>query len=654
MLRKEHIILAITAVYLFFWGAGSFCQQPEVKYVPGEIVVKLRPNVAAIPFGDKAVSAGQAQIRSITISDLNSRKKLNKIKRAITRTGEVKRTKTLRSGKTVTLPDLSDIFVFEFPGDLDVMKAVDEYRKDPDVIYAEPNYVLYAFITPDDPFYASDDPSVSPNQWGLYKIGLEPTGSGESGWDIEVGTNTVTVAVVDTGIYYNHEDLAGRAFSGYDFINNDSDASDDNGHGTHVAGIIGAKTNNTKGVAGVDWNCRLMAVKCLSYDGWGTDTEISNGIIYAVDNGADVINMSLGSYSDSSLIADAVSYASTSEVVIVAAAGNSNVSAKVYPAGYDDVLAVAAIGPEDIKTNYSNYGTWVDVSAPGGDGPSTYTRYILSTYTSSEGTDRYAWLYGTSMAAPFVSGLAALLKAQNPSWTKSQIDEQIKSYSDDINEINPSYSGLLGSGRIHATLALGGIHSGLSSPASGSTGYGVINVMGTATGEGFDHYTLEYGLGSSPTSWVTVETSNSAKLKELLGSFDTSGTSGDYTVKLSINDLATTETTVTFQVGASHRVIVLSEPENGPNPFNPLTDSTMIKYELSANAGVQIYIFSVSGTMIRRMVYTPGLDGGKQGINRVYWDGKDNYGNIVSNGIYLYRIADGTRVLAKGKIIVLK
>lgn len=658
MLRKRSVVPAIVATILLFAGSASFAVETDAKYAPGEIIIRLRPETVMLPTGSKTAEISTMAFHSDSIKALNAKHKVMKVKQAIKDAPKGQHMKLLRSGQYAELPDLSNIFVLEVPEDTDILSAVEEYKNDPNVIYAEPNYISHIFTTPNDPWYVNGD------QWGLYKIGCNQMGSGESAWDIttgEVGTNVVTVAVVDTGINYNHEDLSPRTIiKGWDWVNNDNDPMDDEGHGTHVAGIIGAATNNGafggyRGVAGVDWNCHLVAIKCLDYEGYGYDDDIANGIINAVSKEADVINMSFGG-SDSSTIKAALDYAEANDVVLIAAAGNSYSSSINYPAAYDNVLAVAATNTSDQKTAYSTFGSWVDVSAPGGEN-STNPNGILSTYYRAGATSNevYAWAAGTSMATPFVCGLAALIKGKRPTWTKSQIETQIKTYVDNIDAVNPSYAGLIGTGRINAFLALGGLHTYIGSPASGGTAYGVVEIKGTATGEGFSSYTVEYGKGNSPTTWLTLESNNpNTMLNQTIATLDTTGTEGDYTVKLSVNGLTTTETTVTFQAGATHKATLLSAAQNGPNPFDPLTGSTMIKYDLTSNANIQIYIFDMTGNLIWRKVYGAGSDGGWQGTNRIYWDGKNSFGDIVQNGAYIFKIVSGDRVIGSGKIIALQ
>jgi thermitase len=277
----------------------------------------------------------------------------------------------------------------QLPARMSVGAAVAYYRALPFVEFAEPNFIARAFqVTPNDPRYGS--------QYALPKI------SAPTGWTVTTGSSSVVIAIVDTGIDKNHADLNTKFVPGYDFVNNDNDPDDDNGHGTHCAGIAAAVTNNGVGVAGVDWNARLMGVKVLNSSGSGSFSVISNGITWAADNGAKVVSLSLGASSGSSTLESAVNYAWNRNVVVVAAAGNSNTTSPSYPAFYTNCIAVGSTDQNDARSSFSNYGaSWVDVAAPGTS--------ILSTYDGNS----YATLSGTSMACPAVAGLAGLLWAKN-------------------------------------------------------------------------------------------------------------------------------------------------------------------------------------------------------------------------------------------------
>jgi serine protease len=298
-----------------------------------------------------------------------------------------------------------------------------KYKSDPDVEYAEMNEEVAAHFAPNDPYYKYQwdlDDRLQPNPSGGLNgggIGMEPA------WDIATGLSSVIVAVVDTGVAYEvygnfikAPDLANVTFvPGYDFIENDTHPNDDNGHGTHVTGTIAQSTNNGIGVAGIAFKTAIMPVKVLSSSGSGSFQSVADGVTFAADHNAKVINLSLGSSSFSSTLQDAVAYAFSKGVVVVASAGN-NSGAVSYPAAYDDfVIAVSATRYDEALAPYSNFGPQIDLAAPGGDSnvdqnSDGYGDGILQQTFQVDPKDfAYYFFQGTSMSAPHVSALVALL-----------------------------------------------------------------------------------------------------------------------------------------------------------------------------------------------------------------------------------------------------
>ncbi len=333
--------------------------------------------------------------------------------------------------------------------------TLNAYRTLPEVEYAEPNFIAYAFpsdpvgpvLTSGDlkPQAASVNDPQAGQQYSLSKMQVY------NAWDTTLGDGIV-VAVLDTGAEFSHPDLQGKFVShGKDFVNGDDDASDDQGHGTHVFGIVAAATNNSVGIAGVGYNTRVLPVKVLNSSGAGDYGRIANGITWAADQGVKVINMSLGGASGASTLESAVKYAWNKGVVVICAAGNSSTSSPAYPAAYENCISVVSTDQNDARSSFSNYGSTVDISAPGTS--------ILSTV---RGGGYQAWS-GTSMASPNAAGVAALVAAANPTWSNAQIRTQLESTVDNIGSAFQ-----FGKGRLNAARAVGGGSPGpTATPTSG-------------------------------------------------------------------------------------------------------------------------------------------------------------------------------------------
>lgn len=456
-------------------------EKPRPDHVPGEILIKVK-------------DAENFQVTSATETSIRSINEINQ-------TYHVQEFKQAREIHTqVQLPGIYRVKILN---DDHLSDVIQQYKANPDIEFAEPNGMMHITRTPNDTSYDL--------QWGLHNTGQ--TG-GESdadidapeAWDTTTGSSSAIIAVVDSGVDTDHPDIQSKIIAGYNFvegntdpnptpdgIDNDGDGSVDGGvqHGTHVSSIAAGVSNNGEGTSGVDWNARIMGVKVLDDEGSGSYFDVASGIEWAGNNRADVINMSLGGgYSDTVDSAIASAYANGS--VIVAAAGNSNMDLDIIPSSpvcndgggsNNRVVGVAATTDDDTKASFSNYGSsCVDVSAPG------QSIYAAVFYDPAYGFNTYYESFsGTSMATPMTSGVAALIKGRNPSWSNDQVRDRLIGTADDINAKNPMYSGELGGGRINARAAVGG--SGGTAPAptetrivTGPANTGGPDVRGFTTG----------------------------------------------------------------------------------------------------------------------------------------------------------------------------
>jgi serine protease len=391
----------------------------------------------------------------------------------------------------------ADVYELRLQPQTTLADAVRLLRAVPGVMRVEPNYRIQLAAVPNDPMFSS--------QWALANNQTGANIRALAAWDINTNASNITVAVIDTGIDYKHSDLAANMWRnsreipnngldddgngyiddvfGYDFANNDSDPMDDHGHGTHVAGIIGAVANNGRGIAGVAWNVRLMAVKFLSSNGTGTVADAVRAIDYAVQMGARIINASWGGAGYSSILAQAINRAENAGVLFVTAAGNNgtnNDQTPTYPASFPNtnILAVAASDRNDNLATFSNFGpSTVHLAAPGVG--------ILSTLPN----DGYASWSGTSMAAPHVSGAAALLWAMHPDWNFRQVKDRLLKTVDPL----PSLQGkLLTGGRLNLERAL------QESPVRDTLGPRVLRVSWNRTAQAL--------LGAQVTFSETIAT----------------------------------------------------------------------------------------------------------------------------------------------------
>ena len=306
--------------------------------------------------------------------------------------------------------------------------------QDKNVEWFEPNYLVEATFLPNDPSWNM--------QWGPQRIGAAQA------WDLERGSQDVLVVLIDTGVCYTHPDLVERYLpGGYDWVNHDDNPFDDNGHGTHCAGIVAASINNEMGVAGLA-QVSIMAEKFLNSRGSGSSWDAAQAIVHAIDVGKTISNRTIlsnswGSPYDSSAIKDAIDYASQNGALIVAAAGNSASSTPFYPAAYSEVISVSATDSNDHLASFSNYGNKIELAAPGVD---IYSTYLNGTYKS---------MSGTSMAAPHVAGVASLVWSCYPSYSRYQVQIVLDNTADDLGDTGCDQ--YYGYGRVNAFRAMQGI-----------------------------------------------------------------------------------------------------------------------------------------------------------------------------------------------------
>jgi serine protease len=427
---------------------GNLAHGSPADIYPGEAIVKTRPVAVAAAAGSDA-----------TDGTFNGAPKADELKglshvshsRAVLAKFDIP-SLTVQAASSGTLSSTKLIMAEKNHAVRETLRHIKSMRRRADMEYAVPNYRIKPLLTPNDSFYSL--------QWHYAGINLPQA------WDITTGTpaaGSVIVAVVDTGVVLDHEDLTGQLVPGYDFIRDlntskDGDGIDDNPddpgdgagdtlsswHGTHVAGTVAARSNNGLGIAGVSWGGKIMPVRVLGQNG-GSSYDVIQGIRYAAglsnDSGsvpataADIINLSLGGGGFSQPTQDLFDQLRDLGIIVVAAAGNDGSSAPGYPASYDNVISVSAVDINSELAPYSSFGSFVDIAAPGGDASvdrngDGYGDGVLSTvFDESIGRDGYSFYQGTSMASPHVAGVAALMKAIYPNINADDFDASLQNGS---------------------------------------------------------------------------------------------------------------------------------------------------------------------------------------------------------------------------------
>ena len=463
---KKTVLSSLTLLLLSTALTPAVIDAAPPRCVPDEIIVKFR-EMAADTIEKQLQLRNSAGIPNFSplsshLAQLNAKYRVNRIKPLLKnfRKRQVQ-LKSLRGEnskfpaqkhkrilerlkrvpKNTKVPDLGRIYKIRLDcgSRQSVEEALEEYRSNPYVEYAELNYIVSANSIPNDPLYA--------DQWSLGKV------AAQEAWNIYTGSSQTIVAVLDTGVDYNHRDLQDNMWineaelngtegvdddengyvddiHGYNFIYNNGDPIDDYGHGTYCSGIIAARGDNDFDITGICWNTRIMALKFMGLFGDGSTSDAVLAVYYAVENGADIISNSWSTPNESLLLKDAVDYAHSQGVIIVASAGNDDSDLPQYPACYRNVISVAATNSDDQRWPYSNYGDGVDIAAPGVDVLS------LSAEGTSIGTSNNGYttiLSGTSTACPHIAGACALLLSTNPLMTFDQVYSVLTRTADPIS-----------------------------------------------------------------------------------------------------------------------------------------------------------------------------------------------------------------------------
>ena len=590
-MTKKSIYIYILVLFIsvqFVFAQSNSDNFSEIAYTPGELIVRLRPDA--------------------------SRKELDTLSRKL---GAISITPifppTTPAGRH---PHLRRNYLIRFPAEWALEPLQRRYARHPSVEAVEMNRLNRpcAEIVPNDPNYGE--------QWNLALMNMPQA------WGIEQGNPAVTVAVVDGGVDMQHPEFRSQLWrnvgeipgngidddgngyvddlNGWDFSDaptlpgngdstvRDNAPEDEIGHGTQVSGIIGAAANNGIGIAGIAWRCRLMPLRADFKYGGGSylqNDDVAAAIVYAADNGAQVINMSWGDTVNAFIIEDAVAYAYARGCVMVAAAGNAGTVGSWYPAGLKTVISVAWLTKERQLDSDSNFGATIDIAAPGDE--------ILSTDLNGG----YQNSSGTSIAAAHVSGVAALVRAANPDYTNAEVRETLVKTADPL-----FISGLVGAGSLNAYTALTAptalivqIDSAqMFSQNAESNNIEKIEIFGSAGGVGFTAYWLEYGIGEVPDLWFPLGTvKTTPKFNVCLHKWDTSTlTEGKYTVRLSVKSKTGEIKRDRTVVEVNHTAPLISKHESQAW-FAGNSVAPVVLWQTDEISIGEIEIFQTNGTIVR-------------------------------------------------------
>lgn len=485
--------------------------------------------------------------------------------------------------------------------------------------FVEPDYLAQGATTPNDPDFSS--------QWHLAAI------SGPNAWSLTTGVSGAPIAIIDSGIDSTHPDLSGKIMAGWNFVTGTSNTADDLGHGTAVSGSVAAATNNGTGVAGVTWGNPIMPLVVLDSSDWASYANIASAITYAADHGARVINISISGTSASSTLQSAVDYAWSKGAVIFAAAGNNSSSSPMYPAACNNVVAVSASDKNGVFASFSNYGSWIDLSAPGNN--------IL---TTNQGGG-YGYWYGTSFASPIAAGVAALVLSLQPSLSNSALVSLLEQNADDLG--TPGWDQYFGYGQVDAykavTAAKGSVDTippsvSITGPANNATVSGTIQVQGSATDnvgvtriQFYIDGQLVSSAASSPFSfsWNTTSAAN-ASHKLTVQAYDAAGNMGSASVSVTVSNTTVVDTTPP--------TVTITNPRNGSN----VTGNVSISVAATDNVGVTQVSIYVDNTLKCTDTVAPytcawntkKVASGSHTITATAWDKAGNAGYAAAVTVY--------------------
>lgn len=527
---------------LLIYFQVAFTQEPNLDYNPTRLIIKFTESSELYSQLRKIQLSGPAD--KIELSELLDNPSIHSffVEHKIL---SIQPASISTSGSNVS-NDISRIYFFDFLNNSDLELAYKSLIQSANFDYVEYDWKGYGggkqvspssfqkeMIIPNDPYFS--------NQWSLRNTGQTIGGvAGTAGadinitpaWDLTVGNENTIVSVLDSGIPLAAAEFSGRLLPGYDFANNDNDPTDDNGHGTNVASIIGASGNNSIGIAGINWNCKIIPIKIINSGNWGYYSWWISGITMAVDSGAQVLSMSVGGSDFSQGMLDAVNYALNSGSIVVACMMNENNEVTFYPAGFDNVISVGALNNLDQRAvpfcwgGGSNYGNHIDFVAPG--------NWVIGLSHTNPTSTTY-WC-GTSQATPMVTGLISLMLGLNPSLSLAQIYEMIKLYTHDQignpSEDIPGWDKYYGWGRIDVYAVINYILTDVSEneiePLTFSLSQNYPNPFNPTT-------TIKYDIPNTSDVSLVVYDLLGRKVKELVNAKQQAGR---YEIQFNASNLA--------------------------------------------------------------------------------------------------------------------